>query len=528
MKKNKVILVVLFIIFSIPVYSKNRVNFAKAPIIKANLFKNGLALISRKIIISPNKSILYIKDNPMPIHGTFWTNYGGKAEITFTQMDVLDQKKKDSSEILSIKEIFKSIVGKKVKIFFGGKEFVIGKVKAFKSKFYQYIVLDTNKGLEFIHIKKIDRFLVLDKNINLKKEAFQPALIKKNIFKIKVIPSNKKRVFIFSYLTKGLTWIPSYKLNLLNKKEANLSLKAVIKNELMDIKKAQFYLISGFPAIKYKNVTAPLSNHVSINNFFNQLSRKDNSYRYRREITQNIAYQSRSSFSDSRNSSDKSELSTSDYDIHFQKIGIISINKDEAKLIQISKEITSIENVVEWEIPNNRDYRGRYYGSSSSNKVLGNIWDAIIIKNPFIFPMTTAPITVYNKNNLYSQNISYWIAPGEKNSIKFTKALNLKTNHTESEVKGKRKKIKILGNDYQKSIVEGTITIKNLRKNKQKVIIKRKFIGKLIKANKNPKKRLLPEGVYNINEKNELIWNINLEGGQEIKVNYKYSILIDV
>lgn len=531
MKKIILAVFILIIIQSIilPKQKKTK-NFIKAPIIKASLFKNGLAIVTRQVKISASQKTLIIKDAPKPVHGTFWTDYKGKIEFVFDKIKTKEVK----GNILSTKDIFEKIIGKRVKLFLNNNQSITGVIDKSNRNIANYIVLKTKGKFEFIQTSRVFRFSLIDKKVkikNLKKIEKKTKFI--NVIKIKLKSLSKTRKITFSYLTRGLTWAPSYKLNFINNKKADLSLKAIIKNELLDVKNAQINLISGFPAIKFNNVLSPLAHDQSINNFFTQLANRDNSYRYRREvITQNVAFNQPPGFI-TANVTDRSDLSTSDFDIHFQNIGKTTILKDQAKSISIDQRQTSIEKILEWNIPNNRDYRGRLlssYNSKNREKVIGTVWDSVIIKNPFNFPMTTAPITIYNKDRFFSQNISYWISPKQKNSIKITKALNIQVSHVESELAGKRKKMSFSfsSDDYQESTVEAVIKIRNNRNRKQKILIKRVFVGKIISADYKPVKRLLPEGVFSVNEKNELSWILNIDAGDAIEIKYKYKYYVDL
>ena len=74
-----------------------------------------------------------------------------------------------------------------------------------------------------------------------------------------------------SYLTRGITWAPSYRVDLSDAGELRLVQKAVIRNELRDLEDVELALISGFPNVEFSNVTSLLSPGNSMNEFFNQL-----------------------------------------------------------------------------------------------------------------------------------------------------------------------------------------------------------------------------------------------------------------
>ncbi len=71
------------------------------------------------------------------------------------------------------------------------------------------------------------------------------------------------------------------------------------------------------------------------------------------------------------------------------------------------------------------------------------------------------------------------------------------------------------------------LTVTNQRAETLELVIRRRFSGKLIEADEEPECRLLAEGVYSVNQRNELNWTVKLKPGEQRVFNYKYSVLVD-
>lgn len=503
--------------------------FTKAPIIKASLFKNGLAMVTRRVDLAPGQEEILIKDNPNPIHGTFWVHSSAKVGFVFTNMDIHETKTVKPTRITKA-EILSTLAGENVKLYIGGDETLEGKLVKLPLKTDNMLVLKTSKGLEFIDFHQVRRFSLKKKTVNITKITKEP--IKKtlkhkiNVIKIKLPPGSGTGELTFSYLTRGITWAPAYKLNLTGRTTAALGFNAVLKNELADLHHTKIELISGFPAIKFEHVTSPLSASVTLNKYFSQLSSRHSGYNSLNSqiVTQNVVY----NVSPPRSGpSGSNVLSNTDMDIHFREIGSLDITKGQSMLIQLGENNVNVEKLIMWSIAPVQDQYGRFQSSSNRKKSPG-IWDAYMFKNPFTFPMTTAPITLYRDGRLYSQNISYWTPPGQTSTVKFSKALDIAADSRERELQGKRKTIEIEGDDFRKSIIEGIIEIRNLRNRTEKISIQKEFWGKLMDTQRNPQKQLLPEGVFSVNEKNRLTWEFTMKPGEKIKITYHYSVLVDI
>ena len=72
----------------------------------------------------------------------------------------------------------------------------------------------------------------------------------------------------------------------------------------------------------------------------------------------------------------------------------------------------------------------------------------------------------------------------------------------------------------------GELTLKNYRQSNARVLVNLEFSGELISADGNPKRSMPERGIYSVNQRNRLEWEVELKPGEELKLNYKYSVLV--
>ena len=142
-------------------------------------------------------------------------------------------------------------------------------------------------------------------------------------------------------------------------------------------------------------------------------------------------------------------------------------------------------------------------------------------------PMTTAPAMITSGNRFNGQTASYWVNRGEETTLPVTKSLSIRTIASENEKQGKREVVYIGGNDFQRVRVQGTLSIGNHRNEPIEIVIRRRFSGELSSADRQPKLVLREEGVYSVNRRNELTWNLKLAPGQQQDLSYEYTVLVD-
>jgi hypothetical protein len=338
--------------------------------------------------------------------------------------------------------------------------------------------------------------------------------------------NGKPMEVFFSYLARGISWAPSYRIDISKPDMLALEQNAVVKNEMGAIEDAEISLVSGFPNIQFENVTSPLSLKTTWAQFFQQLNRRNGAAN---PITSNLQALSNSDFG-SRSSSDSPVLSGDGVDLHYQSLGKRSLAEGDSMIVGTGSGKAAYERIVEWIVPDTRDEYGRfiqeYQRQQTPEKYDDSAWDAIRFKNPLPFPMTTAPAMIVSNDTFNGQQMSYWVNPGDETTLRITKALSLRTHHAEQEDPAQREIVTIGGNAYRKVAVKGELKISNNRKSVAAMIIRRRFSGDLMSAYGSPKCALREDGVYSINKRNELIWTLDVKPGEEVALAYAYSVLV--
>lgn len=335
-----------------------------------------------------------------------------------------------------------------------------------------------------------------------------------------------------SYLTRGLAWAPSYRIDLTDANQLTLRQNSLVRNELMDLASTDLHLISGFPNIQFSQVDSPLWAGTSLSAFFQQLSQP--SFRSDSLLGNSMSQAVFNRAADDAGAGlpDLAESGGAQGDVHYQSIGHHDLAAGDTLSLEIARATTPYERIVEWVIPDQRDEYGRYRSRSGGRRDTQDdedqAWDAVQFKNPFSFPMTTAPAVVVEGGHFRGQSLSQWVNPGQETSLHITKALSVRTEHTEREEEGAREVVWISRNDYQRTKVTGTLKLNNFRSQPVTVSVRGQFSGTLLRADGDPVNRLRTEGVSTINPQRELRWKVTLTPGEERAISYEYSVLVDI
>ena len=103
-------------------------------------------------------------------------------------------------------------------------------------------------------------------------------------------------------------------------------------------------------------------------------------------------------------------------DMQFTSIGKRSLKEGESLSLSVGRAKVAYERVVEWNV-----------ASDESGSIAEETWDVLHFKNPFAFPMGTAPAMVMDKDQFKSQRTCSRAMVGEGSSLRFTRSLDMRS-----------------------------------------------------------------------------------------------------
>jgi len=515
-------------------------------ITSVSLFKNGLAVVQRTLSAA-GPGTYRVEDVPEPVHGTFWVESDAKV-VTRVARRVVEAPANEAAG----GDFQEELAGRQVVVHFAeqGVPAASGTVvqfdpprgdaawnRSYEQPVYGYysgpagarspasgrmLVLANDDGRTYVDAARIASLEV--------KGAVHTVKRRKPIVLFTVSDLKDKAAAIsISYLAKGMAWAPSYRVDITDPKTLVLQQTAVVKNELGPIEDARVWLISGFPSVRFANVTSPLSLNTTWTSFFQQLSQR---YSEGSPMGGNrVATQQALAFNNAAptGGADLSAIPTGEgADLHYQDLGRQTLGEGDSLGVETASGKADYERIVEWIVPDTRRDDGQGYAQQPevADEQQEGVWDAVRFRNPLEFPMTTAPAMVVSGGRFEGQRMSYWTNRGEQTTLHVTKALSIRTRSTERELPDSREFAWVGNHNYRKATVQGELQTNNHRKEAVTLVIRRRFSGELISADQSPKQTLLSEGVLSVNPRNQLLWTLTLKPGEEVKLGFKYNVLV--
>ncbi len=503
----------------------------KSKIISVGLFKNGLVVVKREVLV-PGAGTFRLDALPEPVHGSFWVESTAKVDVAVKMREVETPVHVEGGMRLQ-----SDLAGKKVTIHFRNEKIpsVTGTlVKLAKAELPEGLVPAERGGSEHFWVLKTakSRLYINPGDIAMiqTEDPDEKIVQRKPVLILTVEKAEKKPAVYVSYLTNGLAWAPSYHVDITNPKTLAIEMATVIRNEFVDLQDAEIRLISGFPSVEFASVTSPLSARTTWEKFFNEVSSRHES-RHEALLSQRLHLTNSSFGQQDRDLSlfarPKIDLgatpSGEGVDLHYESIGKRTLLRDESLSLSVGKAKADYERVIDWTVgtsPVARKHGGERQG------VKDEMWDVLVFKNPFKFPMTTAPAMVVENGNFNGQRTSFWTNVGEEARLRITRSLSIRAISQEQADSKPNDRIVLDDRNYTKIYLKGELTMSNHRAQPVKLNVRHAIRGVIHEISGEPKLVMREESLEDVNRVQEALWTVPLNPGEERKLSYKYSVLV--
>ncbi len=527
---------------------------APTRVVNAALFKNGYGCIVREVTIAggDNKETI-IDDVPAPVHGTFWLI--PSQDVTLTSITATEGEYKRQLTAISLLELLQANVGENIEVktadgWIAGKLLTFAEVRKpdnnmppniptdNNSPYYGYnrsynptsslamhsdvgnlLTIETAEGtiglpmLAVTQIRKRPGTGALKTTISHVESGA--------IFKIKT--SGKGGTAQIAYITRGLSWAPSYRLDI-GGQLAHLNAKAVLINDAEDIVTDDLSCVAGYPNIKFAQVVDPLAMQGDIGQFISQLQTPENNQSGRsnvmtQQVMMNSAYNSSPSYPTMNANPDD------DKDLHFYSFKGINIKRGERVYLPLLEMNVPFTDIYKWDIATTRDYNGygwRNQNDQNSPPQSEDVWHTIRFKNNDKQVLTTGPVTIVSTNVFLGQNVLYYTSAGGYTDVNITKAVDIKAKSTE-EILESKDNITINNNSYQIYINRGKMTVNNYKQENVKVVIKKDIYGDITYTSIKPTAINEKPIQYGVNAITTAVWEVTVPAGKSFEIEYKYS-----
>jgi len=549
--------IIISTIFIYSTYAISEVSAAQAKveIQQVALFKNGLGFFVSEVTIPQNKDSFRIVPSVAPSHGTFWVAYPSK--VPFRSLIASQVDSEELVEAVTIAELLKANVGRDVMLYFSEKEELIKGVVKYISEDrerprpepYAPGRADYSRSrygppiqpARLMIVKTTETEVAVDpqnvRRVEFLEDEIQDTFSKKSKsveFEVQMdSPAGGEKLAV-SYLAKGITWAPSYIVDITKDARANLSAKAVIINEACELEDVSVQLVTGYPNLQFADVLSPLALKEDLAQFLQALT-KGQSRRgavggpMSNVMSQSVAWsgsRDRESIMPAYGTAEAGKVAE---DLFLYPVEKVHLNKGQVGYFALFTESVPYKHIYQWKIPDYVNEEDRYYDRRQREKEGEpdeEVWHCLRLENKTRVPWTTAPAEIVKDDVILGQDtLNFCPADGEV-TLRITRAVSVKTEQLELETDRQREAARMYGYSYDLITVEGTLSVTNFQSKDITLEITKTLSGQVKSSQPEAKVEKLARGLRRMNGVAELTWTIELGPGQKRPLGYVYDVYV--
>ncbi len=519
------------------------------------LFKNGLGYATASTTLPGQTKIVRLGQLPVPAYGTFWVGYGKavKFRSLITAMETVDQL----APVSSVDELLRLNPGSRVILHMAGtatgEQAVVGGViqplpvarpeleppspyfmdfrrPPDRPHYYGYpqpaatgiVLVKTDRGIVALSPGAVQRAEFLgelacvttnrEKRPSIRMELEQPA--------------GGEKISV-SYLARGITWVPSYRIDLSDEKTARFSAQAQIINEMADLDAVQVELVTGFPNIQFPELPNPVAMSQTLAEFLRALAAGraegggDRGYMMQQQaLTLNSIAPSSAplpEYSTAANTQAAEDLS-------LYPVPRVSLKRGETATIPLFTADMPYRHLYTWKIGDQLE--GDRSRPLPDGKSAEEVWHICRMVNAAKMPLTTAAAEFVKDGQFVGQDTCFYTVPGAEVSIRINRAMNVQAEQAELEVERKRNAANFYGWSYDHVKVSGELKVRNRLDKAIELEITKELSGEVLEKSGTPSDVQTARGLKQVNPKHQLIWTVKLPVGEEQKVTYSYQLYV--
>ncbi|HTB31540.1 MAG TPA: DUF4139 domain-containing protein, partial [Bacteroidia bacterium] len=347
------------------------------------------------------------------------------------------------------------------------------------------------------------------------------------------------------YLQKGISWFPTYLVDLGPDNKATLTLTANVMNDAEDLDNADVSLVVGVPNFKYSNILSPLTSSQAVTEFIAELNYQVLAgTSLSTGIMSNMAQQTVNYNSPEKNDEmndfekpgEQFDLGgTVQEDLFFYRLNDISLKKGGRGFYTVLKEEVPFRHIYETELNTNAQQDG-YYNSNggdsfdNSTQNTNKVYHSIELENTSKLPWTTGSAMVVkpvdgNPGPL-SQDMLTYTPMKAKVCVKITEAPDIQVKDAEVETTREERKKIVQKIAYDLISVDANITVKNYKNEDIDLTVRRTINGDLQSCSTDWTSKKIVNLYRSANITNNVKWDIHLKAGEEKKITYKYQVYV--
>ena len=500
---------------------------------KLALFKNGYGTVTLEGKTAEGSS-MELAGLPTPSYGSFWLS----AEQGVSVRELISSKVKEiiPKPEYGRNELLAANAGKLIKITTTEGGMIVGRmVKPVNNKVRESnrpnlmgslsspvedgrdmnrssfamagsLLMQTETGHVVLQEAAVQQVEFLEKEISFPTWTTDRTRLVMNLEK----PAPGKTVTVNS-LSSGISWLPTYRVELGAEGHAQLQCKATIMNELMDLEKVDMELISGFPRLAMPGLPSPISMKQNMSALFAALGSEKPGTEYARSLMDNYMSQARTPqpvfTMEKATAIDPGTVKQAE-DLFFYSLPDFSCKYRETVTRNLFGGDVPYRHIYTWDIPNQKGLsewnQNRDRGAAVSPL---DVWHCIQLTNGLNLPWSTGMVEFVSQGRLAGQSTLTFTNPGERVLVRLNKSMETMVHVSEETLSSE------------------PVKVRNVSGRNMEFQVNKNIIGTPETVSGEGEMSSLPNWNRSLNPDGKFQWKLTLKPDEKKDVEYQYTYL---
>ncbi len=496
-----------------------------------SVFKNGKSFVVKEGEVATTDNIYTLSKVPNALFGTFWF-VGLQSDVVqvTSKLDIVDEAIERKAS--SFADLLYANKGKQLTLTTTDDKTYTGVVEDFDLSGTEMPVLLIKTGNKWISLSP-SAVKTIEFSDKPEKTAKLSTKVTKPLVKVQFTKGGNQPLSMM-YLQNGISWTPTYLLELISDTEARLRLQAEVMNDAEDIVSTNMNFVVGVPNFKFAN------NAATLTSFVEGLRRETGYYDYggnnakfsnalMTQVAADYSYSEVVVDEDARVEDVAADVSE---DFYFYNVNNINLEKGARAHYPLFNVPVKIKHLYECNLSplqNERSYRSYDNESQLSfDTKYCNVFHTIEIKNDTQNPFTTGSVMIVDDKTQrpLSEDIIKYTAIGQTSSIQLAQSPDIRVEEQEKIISTQQQAKKKNGYTYSLLTIQSEVVVINSKKQDIEMAINKVISGKSKTATIKYDSRQTPAGSSSINPLDRLKFSLNLKAGEKLKFTYTYEMYV--
>lgn len=538
---------VIFVFSQVSVFAQYQNNAFKPEIKRVAVFKNGYTFTYREGEARTENGWAYTTNIPTGVIGAIWgyTKTPNARVVQLLASRITKPPKEIIERTADYAEFLRVNEGAKVRIEgYGGKTFE-GVYKIISSNNDSAkIALRTERGTMILDTYKIDTIEIIGDAKFEKKVISAGETEDRLAIKTDGAKDGENINLGIAALERGIRWIPAYRIEVKGEpvKEAKIELEAMLINELTDLNNSEVYFVVGVPHFLFQDTVSPLSLNQTFAGVSSYFQRGAGGANFASNAIMTQQMRSSENLAETADTSsptvseEEQTASFSAEQLYLYQANQISLKKDERTSLRLFSLTVPCSEVFEWTLADAPQTATAYLNSTSYASSIpqpsvldlsDKIWYSLRLKNTTGMPWTTAPALSFRDWKPLGQDMLSFTQTGGENILHVTPATEVIGSQTLKEISRVHQQLPYNGSTYDFDLVtiEGTIKIRNAKKQPVELSLTRNLVGAVSEATDDGKISRNGLNLQSVNPNSIIKWNLTLPSGEK-EIRYTYRVYV--